>query len=80
VLWRLFKDNPANRLIRAGSVTLMVFFALMLMAGAGVSPNYWWWLAPLVFLLCLLTMFFLFQRMYRALRKRFAGGSHESKT
>jgi hypothetical protein len=72
MLWHLFKDNPKNKLLRSGSVALMVFFAAMLMAKANVPIEYWWWLGVLLLLLCLLTMLFLFQRMYRAIRKRFA--------
>ena len=67
VLWRLFKDNPGNRLIQCGSITLMVFLVMAALAKANVPLDYWTWLGPALFLLCLVTMFFLFQRMYRAL-------------
>ena len=71
VLWRLFKDNRGNRVIQCGSITLMLFVVLMaLMSIPNLPIDYVWWLWPALFLLCLLTMFFLFQQGYRALRNR----------
>jgi len=69
--WRIFKNNPGNRVIECGSITLIVFvvgFALFRIPGFPVWVLAWLWL--LIFLLCILTMFFLVQQGYRALRRR----------
>jgi cation transport ATPase len=71
MFWRLFKDNRGNRLIQCGSITLMLFLVMMaLMRIPHLPIDYVAWLGPALFLLCMLTMFFLFQRGYRALRHR----------
>lgn len=74
-LWRLFKDNPENRLIRCGVITITLLLVMGALANSKVPLEYWSWLGPALFLLCLLTIFFLFQRMYRAIRRRFADRS-----
>jgi hypothetical protein len=72
--WRIFKGNPGNKVIECGSITLMVF---VVMTALFKVPNFpvWVlaWLGLLLFLLCLLTMFFLVQQGYRALRRRKTG-------
>jgi hypothetical protein len=72
--WRIFKRNPGNKVIECGSITLMVF---VVMIALFKIPNFpvlvLAWLGLLVFLLCLLTMFFLAQQGYRALRRRKTG-------
>jgi hypothetical protein len=71
MFWRLFRDNRGNRVIQCGSITLMLF---LVMSGLTRIPNfpidYVALLEPALFLLCILTMFFLFQQGYRVLRKR----------
>jgi ClpX C4-type zinc finger len=72
MFWRTFKDNPGNRVIQCGSITLMLFLVMVaLMQIPRVPFDYVAYLGPALFLLCMLTMFFLFQQGYRALRKRF---------
>jgi hypothetical protein len=68
--WRIFKRNPGNRVVEYGSITLMVFVVLMALAKAKFPTWVLGWLAMLVFWLCILTMFFLAQQGYRALRRR----------
>jgi hypothetical protein len=72
--WRIFKSNPGNKVIECGSITLIVFVVMLALFKV---PNFpvWVlaWLGLLVFLLCLLTMFFLVQQGYRALRRRKTG-------
>jgi len=76
IFWRSFKDNLGNRVIQSGSITLMLFLVMLaLMQIPHVPVDYVAWLGPAVFLLCMLTMFFLFQQGYRALRNRFNGVS-----
>jgi hypothetical protein len=66
--WDIFKSHPGNRLVRCGIITLFVFLA---MAGLSWIPNFpIWYLGPLLFSLCMLTMFFLIQRGYATLRNR----------
>ena len=71
ILWRVFKDSRGNRVIQCGSITLMLFFVMMgLMRIPNFPIDYVAWLGPALFLLCMLTIFFLFQQGYRALRNR----------
>ena len=72
--WRTFKNNPGNRLVECGSMSLIAFFAFLALASSshpGKIPD--WlilsWLT-LVFLLCLSTLFFLAQRAYQVVRRR----------
>lgn len=72
--WRIFKGNPGNRVIECGSITLMVFVVMLVLFKVPDFPV--WalaWLGLLLFLLCLLTMFFLVQQGYRALHRRKTG-------
>jgi hypothetical protein len=71
IFWRLFKDNRGNRVIQCGSITLMLFLVMgALMRIPHFPVDYVAWLGPALFLLCMLTMFFLFQQGYRALHNR----------
>src|SRR5215472_10792360 len=72
ILWRTFKNSRGNRVIQCGSITLMLFLLMIALMRIPRFPiDYVAWLGPALFLLCLLTMFFLFQQGYRALRKKF---------
>jgi hypothetical protein len=76
IFWRTFKDNPGNRVIQCGSITLMLFLVMLALTRIPQFPiDYVAWLGPALFLLCMLTMFFLFQQGYRAVRGRFKGRS-----
>jgi hypothetical protein len=70
-LWRIIKGNRGNRVIECGSITLMLFFLMMLLMKITNLPD---WVLPslglLLFLLCLLTMFFLFLQGIQAIRHR----------
>lgn len=70
-LWRIIKSNRGNRVIECGSITLMLLFLMMLLMKVTNLPE---WLIPslglLLFLLCLLTMFFLLLQGIQALRHR----------
>jgi hypothetical protein len=71
IFWRLFRDNRGNRVIQCGSITLMLFLVMLaLMRIPNIPIDYVAWLGPALFLLCMLTMVFLFQQGYRELRKR----------
>ncbi len=70
-LWRIFKSNPGDRFIECGSITVMVFVLTL----AVIRMHYFsdWVLESLEFLLYLLTflsIFFMFQQVYRVLRRR----------
>jgi hypothetical protein len=76
IFWRLFRDYRGNRVIQCGSITLMLFMVMLALTRIPKVPlDYVAWLGPALFLLCMLTLFFLFQQGYRALRKRFKGRS-----
>lgn len=68
-LWRIIKENRGNRVIACGSITLMLFFLMMLLMKLTSLPD---WVLPslgvLLFLLCLLTMFFLLLKGVQAMR------------
>jgi hypothetical protein len=68
-LWRIIKGNRGNRLIECGSITLMLFFLMMLLMKFTSVPD---WVLPslglLLFLLCLLTMFFLLLQAVQTIR------------
>src|SRR5215472_15130067 len=70
-LWRIIKGNRGNRVIECGSITLMLFFLIMPLMKLTSLPD---WVVPslgaLLFLLCLLTMFFLFLQGVQAIRRR----------
>ncbi len=69
--WRIFKRNPGNKVIECGVITLMVFVLAMALFKIPQFPI--WIVASLfflVFLLGILTMGFLAQQGYRALRHR----------
>jgi hypothetical protein len=69
--WRIFKRNPENKVIECGSIALMVFAVMIALFRIPFVPG---WVLPylgmLLFALCVLTMFFLIQQGYRALRRR----------
>jgi len=72
--WRIFKSEPGNRVIECGSITLVIFVVMMALFRipnfpTGVLAAF----VLLVFLLCFLTMLFLVQQGYRALRRRKIG-------
>jgi len=69
--WRTFKTNSGNRVIECGSVTLMLLAIILALFKVPNLPD--WvlpYLAILLFALCMLTMLFLAQQGYRALRRR----------
>jgi len=70
-LWRIIKGNRGNRVIECGSITLMLFFLMMLLMKFTKVPD---WVLPsfgmLLFLLCLVTMFFLLLQIVQAIRHR----------
>src|SRR3569623_126524 len=73
IFWRTFKSNPGNRLIECGSIALLAFLAFMAMiASNGVDDPGWLFGAILILLvlLCFATLFFLFQRVFRAVARR----------
>jgi len=70
LFWRTFKKNPGNRVVECGVITVAVFIAGLLLTKLQNPPIWMFasWLI-LVFLLCLSTLFFVFQRAYRAIRR-----------
>jgi hypothetical protein len=70
-LWNIFKTNPGNKVVRCGVTALVVFVVLAVLMQFPAVPE---WVRGsvvyLLFLLCLLTMGFVFQRGYRAVRRR----------
>jgi hypothetical protein len=70
-LWRIIKGNRGNRVIECGSIALMLFLLMMLLIKLTNLPE---WVLPslglLLFVLCLLTMFFLLLQGVQAILHR----------
>ena len=66
--WRLFKQNPGNKLVECGSMTLIVFFVGLAIIIARNRPDwlFFTWIV-LTILLCFTTLVFLLERVIRAL-------------
>lgn len=66
--WRLIQSKPRNRLLECGFLTLIVFTALVPVSNPREVPEWLFgaWII-LVILHCFSTLFFLFQRIFRAL-------------
>ena len=69
--WRTFKQNPGNRLIECGTLTLIAFMAMVgFISIPGLSVHLPDWVfilwILLVLLLCFSTLFFAAQRIWRA--------------
>ena len=71
IFWRILKTNRGNRVIECGIIALIVAFSF---SPISKIPNLPEWVLPtiglLLFLLCVLTMFFLFMEGVQALRNR----------
>ena len=66
--WRIFKQNPGNRLVECGVITVALFLLMVPMSSLGDIPDWLFgaWIV-LVVLLCFSTLFFVIQRTYRSL-------------
>jgi hypothetical protein len=69
--WRTIKVNRKNKVVVSGCVALTVFMLLVVLINVDGVPD---WvmksLGGLLLSLCLLTMFFVFQRGIKAIRRR----------
>ncbi|MGC1254982.1 MAG: hypothetical protein WA867_05475 [Candidatus Acidiferrales bacterium] len=69
--WFTFKRGRGNRVIQCGCITLMLLLVIVeLMRIPNFRVAYAAWLAFALLLLCMLTLVFLFQQGYHALRDR----------
>src|ERR1700730_4951886 len=70
--WRLIRNNRRDKFIQCGSITVMLFLVLMALSRIPHFPldDYAPWFAIPLFLLCVLTMFYLFQQLYREHKQR----------
>jgi hypothetical protein len=81
LFWHTFRSNRGNKLVECGTITVAVFLIFLVFCQRTPgSPDHvpdWIFLAyiPLVVLLCFTTLFFLAQRIWRAL---FRGAKHSS--
>jgi hypothetical protein len=64
--WRLIRSNRGDKFIQCGSITVMLFLVLAALSRIPHFPldDYVSWFAIPLFLLCVLTMFYLFQQLY----------------
>jgi hypothetical protein len=69
--WRIFKQNPGNRLVECGYMTLMVFYAIIPLTRFDHIPDRLFasWLILLI-LHCFATLFFAVQRWFGGPRHR----------
>jgi hypothetical protein len=78
--WRVLRSNPGNKLVECGTITLAVFFAMVPFSRIpGFTDHIPAWIflpyILLVVLLCFTTLFFLAQRVWRAVIR---GARHSS--
>jgi hypothetical protein len=69
--WRIYKGNRGNRIVEFGMLTIMVMLCFAFLLNVVDFPD--WAFASIIlllFVLCMLTLFFVFQRAYHALRGR----------
>ena len=69
--WRIFKQNPGNRVVECGVITVALFLLMVPLSRFEDIPDWLFgaWII-LVVLLCFSTLFFVVQRAYRAFRHR----------
>jgi len=69
--WRMIKTDPGDRFIECSSITVVVFVMTMAVIRIRYFPD---WvlesLEVLLYLMTFLSIFFMFQQGYRALRRR----------
>jgi CDP-diglyceride synthetase len=69
--WRMVKSNPGDRFIECSSITVLLFVVTMAVIRIRYFPD---WvlesLEVLLYLMTFLSIFFMFQQGYRALRRR----------
>jgi hypothetical protein len=79
-LWRIFQRNRGDRFVECALVTTMLLVVVSKLPKFPIIPN---WVGPalwpLLFVFCVLSLFFLLQQGWRALRDRKAS-SQERKT
>jgi len=70
--WRLIRSNRGDKFIQCGGITVMLFLVLMALSRIPHFPldDYAPWFAIPLFLLCVLTMFYLFQQLYRERKQK----------
>ena len=70
-IWRIIRKNQGDRFIEFGSLTLLGFLLLLWVKKIPGTPDWFFGsLAVLMYSLCILALFFMFQQIYRAIRKR----------
>jgi hypothetical protein len=70
-LWRIFKSNPGEKFIQCATITVMILVVTIAAIRTQFFPD--WVLTSLeclLYLLTFLSIFFMFQEGYRALRRR----------
>ena len=69
--WRIYRNNRGSRIVESGTLTIMVTLCFAFLLNVVDFPD--WVFASIIlllFVLCMLTLFFVFQRAYHALRGR----------
>lgn len=70
--WNIFKTHRGNKVVRCGVIALVVFAALVILIRFPGVPGWFLGVVGMLLLsLCLLTIAFLFQQAYHAIRQRF---------
>jgi hypothetical protein len=66
IFWRLVRRYRGDKFILCGSITIILFLLMMALSRIPqINDDYAPWIATTLFLLCVLTMFYLFQQLYR---------------
>jgi phosphoglycerol transferase MdoB-like AlkP superfamily enzyme len=68
--WRIFKQNPGNRVVQCGVLAIAALLAMAFLSRLGEIPDWIFaiWILLLI-LLCFSALFFVAQRGYRAIRR-----------
>ena len=70
-IWRIIRKNRGDRFIEFGSLTLLGFLLLLWLKKIPGTPDWVFAsLAVLMYSLCLLAIIFMFQQIYRAIRRK----------
>ena len=70
-VWRMMRKNRGDRFIEFASLTVLGFLLLVWLKRLPITPDWvFGFLAVLTYCLCVLALIYMFQQIYRAIRKK----------
>jgi amino acid transporter len=71
IFWRLVRRYRGDKFILCGSITILLFLVMMTLSRIPqINDDYTAWLAVPLFVLCVLSIFYLFQQLYSEHKQR----------